>query len=214
MFEFRLVTRYSVNTILKIGGSLLDLPDLTQRMLKLIDGHAISDVIVVTGGGSTADRVRQWDEQFGLDASSAHWLAIRAMSFNAALLSATDDRFQLVESMTTQSPLKRAIVQILDVEPIVRSLEIKNPPLPETWDVTSDSIAAWIATLISADRLILAKSVGLPSLPRATSGRAGVLRKLCDRKVVDPLFIKYAVEIPRIDWCNFRAEPLELNSVS
>jgi hypothetical protein len=36
-------------------------------------------------------------------------------------------------------------------------------PLPHTWDVTSDSIAAWVAGTIGADRLVVVKSPGAPA---------------------------------------------------
>jgi aspartokinase-like uncharacterized kinase len=34
----------------------------------------------------------------------------------------------------------------------------RSDPLPHSWDVTSDSIAAWVAGEVGAERLVLAKA--------------------------------------------------------
>ena len=36
----------------------------------------------------------------------------------------------------------------------------EDDPLPHSWDVTSDSIAAWVSGALGADRLILVKPPG------------------------------------------------------
>ena len=47
-------------------------------------------------------------------------------------------------------------------------------PLPHSWDVTSDSIAAWLAGALDAERLVLIKSAGAsgPALVDAYFARA------------------------------------------
>jgi dihydroneopterin aldolase len=56
--------------------------------------------------------------------------------------------------------------------------------VPESWDVTSDSLAAWLAGTLGAARLLLVKSRDVE--PPVTA------RDLADAGVVDPLFPLYA----------------------
>jgi aspartokinase-like uncharacterized kinase len=41
-------------------------------------------------------------------------------------------------------------------------MTIGNPEIAESWDVTSDSLAAWLARRLDADKLILVKSCPVP----------------------------------------------------
>ena len=80
-------------------------------------------------------------------------------------------------------------------------------PLPATWDVTSDSIAAWIALYLKADSLILLKSATLP----ADSGlaTAAALGR------VDPMLPRIARALPSVAYLNLRhpgAEPRDFQS--
>ncbi len=58
-------------------------------------------------------------------------------------------------------------------------------PLPKAWDVTSDTLAAWLAGELKADRLILVKSVDPPSAAETAADLAAA-------GIVDPLFPHYA----------------------
>src|SRR5581483_10984790 len=71
--------------VVKIGGSLLDLPDLGPRLKKWLEQSAAT-VLVVPGGGAAADAVRRLDQLHRLGESRAHWLALRAVQLNASLL--------------------------------------------------------------------------------------------------------------------------------
>jgi aspartokinase-like uncharacterized kinase len=64
-------------------------------------------------------------------------------------------------------------------------------PLPASWNVTSDSIAARIAILLGASRLILLKSKGLPQgTGREEAARLGL---------VDPLFASIARDLAVVE---------------
>jgi aspartokinase-like uncharacterized kinase len=58
--------------------------------------------------------------------------------------------------------------------------------VPECWEVTSDSLAAWLARTYGARRLLLIKASDL-----AASGSA---RDLAADKIVDPLFPRFAAQ--------------------
>ena len=196
------LTRSSTNatspkvTVVKLGGSLLDVAGLTERLLA-----AVSDVdipIVIVGGGSAADLVRQWKHQGLVENSEAHRLAIAAMSFNALHLVESDRRLVLVKSkdaaleasLAGQLPLLDTSSALL----VEQVLSVQYPSLPESWEVTSDSIAAWFASAWNGD-LRLLKSVPSGSSPQDH---------------VDVWFEQASKALQQLTWINLRTLPLEV----
>src|SRR2546430_770089 len=72
--------------VLKVSGSLYDLPDLGPRLQCFLAGLTGADVLLIPGGGGTADVVRDLDARHGLGQEKAHWLALRALTLNAHFL--------------------------------------------------------------------------------------------------------------------------------
>ena len=187
--------------VVKCGGSLLDLPDLKWRLEAVLNQVCTERTVLVCGGGKAADQVRKWDEQFDLGAQRSHDLAIAAMSFNARFLLTLSPRFQwcgTLEELETAAPGR---VSVIDPVTVVRQLEQYLGQSPErSWDVTSDSIAAWITTSVGAERLVLLKS--------ADAAHSANPDSLAQAELVDPLFPRYAAAISRIDWFNVRGDGL------
>lgn len=151
--------------VVKLGGSLLDLPDLLDRVSGVITDIAPQQVLIVVGGGTAADEVRRLDELAVMTNSQAHWQAIDAMSFNARMLERLDRRYRVVSNRERAAAAwSEQLIPLIDASTFLReergrlSPDIK--PLPESWDVTSDSIAAWITRVWPAERLVLLKSCG------------------------------------------------------
>src|SRR5262245_11339274 len=109
-------------------------------------------LVVVPGGGPFADAVRRADRHYRLDDSSSHWMAILAMDQYAYLLTALAPRARLVRS---PRQLAAGRLNVLAVSVWLRDAN----PLPHSWEVTSDSIAAWVARRLRANRLVLLKDV-------------------------------------------------------
>jgi aspartokinase-like uncharacterized kinase len=159
--------------VLKLGGSLLDFPTLAEHLADLLDRLGPVPVVLIVGGGRTADEVRRWDTIHRLGDASAHWLAIDAMDFNARLVRSLLQRTGR-ETTTDLSALRPGVVVI----PVVRSLLKTSscPSLPESWDVTSDAIALWTAKSIYADRVLFLKSADPPADRRiSTAVETGLL---------------------------------------
>lgn len=117
--------------VLKVGGSLFEeAPALLRHIASMP-----ADVLIVPGGGDFADVVRRIDHERGLTADAAHWMAILAMDEYAYYLS---DKTGIELSDTLSG--KKGIHIALPYE-ILKA----NDELPHSWDVTSDTIAAWIA---------------------------------------------------------------------
>jgi 5-(aminomethyl)-3-furanmethanol phosphate kinase len=74
--------------------------------------------------------------------------------------------------------------------------------LPESWDCTSDSLAAWAARRLGAETLVLVKSVGDSTTP---------IEKAEELGWVDPCFVKTAAGL-RIEWIN--AENISSSNIS
>src|SRR5262245_19403362 len=74
--------------VVKVGGSLYDLPDLGPRLQRWLDALHTRSILIVPGGGALADAVRDLDQIHGLGEETAHWLALRALTLNAYFLAA------------------------------------------------------------------------------------------------------------------------------
>lgn len=149
--------------VVKVGGSLFDLPDLGPRLRRWLDANAPPRVLLVPGGGATANAVRELQRTHGFDDELAHWLALRAMSLNAHVLAAL-----LPESCAIDGPDLAELVweqgrwPVLDAFAFGESDEAESDHLPHTWAATSDSVAARAAVLLDAD-LMLLKSAAPPA---------------------------------------------------
>jgi aspartokinase-like uncharacterized kinase len=148
-----------VEAVVKIGGSLLrDAERLHQVLDAVADARKESALLVVPGGGSFADTVRTMDRRIGLTDDAAHWMALLAMDQYAHLLHSRLPGATLVS--TPAAVLAALSAGELPVLAPYRWLRDADP-LPHSWDVTSDSIAAWIAGALGAPRLVLIKPAGV-----------------------------------------------------
>jgi aspartokinase-like uncharacterized kinase len=149
--------------IVKVGGSLYDLPDLGRRLRQWLD-HQTERVLLVPGGGPAADWIRQIDAAEPLGAEQSHWLALRSLTLAAHVLAG-----RLLNSVVIQHlPDRHAVWQrcqtpILDLFPFAVSDEANVGHLDHTWDVTSDSLAARVCVVTGIRRLVLLKSCPLPN---------------------------------------------------
>ena len=144
--------------VIKVGGGLLEHIDHLDRV-----GAAISEVsrtsrvVVVPGGGPFADAVRRVDRRLALGDKEAHWMAILGMDQYAHLLAARIDSGTVVAGREQIADAhRREQIPVLAPSAWLKAVD----PLPHSWDVTSDSIAAWVAGEIGAARLLLIKPPG------------------------------------------------------
>src|SRR5207245_1227871 len=98
-------------------------------------------LVIVPGGGPFADAVRQMFNRFGIGEEAAHWMAILGMDQYAHALVARISGAALVEGETEiAATLAAGRIPVLAPFRWLRTAD----PLPHSWDVTSDSIAAWL----------------------------------------------------------------------
>jgi aspartokinase-like uncharacterized kinase len=161
--------------VVKVGGSLYDLPDLGQRLRRWLDDNGIVRVVLVPGGGPLVDGVRKLDRWQNLGEDASHWLALQAMSVNACFLVQVLPGGAILKDLSACEALWReGKTPILDAFSFLLADEGKPGGLPHSWGVTSDSIAARLAVILGAGRLILLKSTTLPDgIDWAEAGRRG-----------------------------------------
>lgn len=151
--------------VVKVGGSLYAWPDLAARLGDWLRPffRQGTPLLLVPGGGPTADVVRQFDRDHGLGEETAHWLALRALALNAHFLAALLPDTAVVETPKDAVRLWcRGRLPVLDGHAFARADESGPGRLPHTWSVTSDSLAARVADVAGARRLVLLKSVTVP----------------------------------------------------
>lgn len=149
---------YSLSVV-KVGGSLFDLPDLGQRLTAWITESGLSSVLLVPGGGPTTDALRQLDRCHRLGEEVSHWLALRALTLNACFLSTLLPVAQIVKNPQSARAGGWAI---LDCHSFVFDDERHPDHLPHSWSVTGDSVAAQAARRAQAEKLFLLKSLTVP----------------------------------------------------
>src|SRR5262249_9387681 len=150
-------------TVIKVGGSLYDLPDLGVRLSNWLDTLDSKKVILIPGGGQIVDAVRHLDRLHQLGEERAHSLAIQALSLSAHCLAAIVPRGVVCPDLEQCSVRWReGSIPILDVHRFVVEDEQSCGALPHSWSTTSDSLAARVARVAGLKRLILLKSVTIP----------------------------------------------------
>jgi aspartokinase-like uncharacterized kinase len=151
-------------TIVKVGGSLYDLPDLGPRLHRWLDDKDLSHVVLVPGGGSLVEAIRTLDRCHQLGEGTCHLLALQAMRLAALFLVQIVPGGAVLKDLSACTAMwKEGKLPVLDAWAFALTDEGNPGCLPHTWDVTSDSIAARLAVVMGAARLILLKSTALPA---------------------------------------------------
>jgi aspartokinase-like uncharacterized kinase len=141
-------------TVVKLGGSHAFCEHLAD-WVAAIAGCA-GDVVVVPGGGPFADAVREAQPKIGFDDDAAHHMALLAMEQYGCALESLNGALVLTDSAD-------AMARALDARQVpvwMPSRMALAADIPASWDVTSDSLAAWLAGRLGARQLLLVKHVG------------------------------------------------------
>jgi aspartokinase-like uncharacterized kinase len=160
--------------VVKVGGSLFDWPELSGRLQRFLATLKGTNVLLTPGGGPTADVVRQFDKCHHLGEETSHWLALHALALNALFLQKLLPGTQVVGDLNAaQSCWQRGSTPILDMHCFAREDESRPDHLPHAWQVTSDSLAARVAVVARAARLILLKSKDAPACDWIEAAKLG-----------------------------------------
>jgi len=144
--------------VLKLGGSLLSKPALMQ-FLKLANAKGRGQLVIVPGGGVFADQVRVTQKKWQFDDQTAHTMAILAMQQMALLFQSLCVDLVLVNKVAAIAPTLQQHTAVI-WSPVISELD--DAGLAASWDITSDSLAGWLAIQLSANKLTLVKSRNIP----------------------------------------------------
>ncbi|NVM52259.1 MAG: delta 1-pyrroline-5-carboxylate synthetase [Candidatus Helarchaeota archaeon] len=145
-----------MDAVIKIGGSVLQQNSI-KELCNILDGLIKEfSFVILPGGGAYANLVRNYYKTYQLSDDTAHWMAILTENILGFLLL---EHLELGVPVFTISELSK--VTETSKIPIFMPFQhmFKHDPLPHSWDVTSDSIAAYLAELLQAQKFILLKDV-------------------------------------------------------
>lgn len=146
-----------MDAVVKVGGSLAVEPErlivLCAKLSRLAENY---ELVVVPGGGMFADVVRDSDEHFNLSTEISHRMAILGMDqFGLLLAQITPNSCATYSLDDTRQLSETEVIPIL----LPSRLMFKEDPLKNSWEVTSDSIAAYIASKLQATKVVLVTDV-------------------------------------------------------
>ncbi len=166
--------------IVKLGGSLSQSDALIKCLNSLEQNYQGRAVVIVPGGGGFADQVRLAQQRWQFDDKTAHSMAILAMQQMALLIKGLKSDFSIARSVTDirrQLHRQKIVIWSPDI------VELECAAIQASWDITSDSLAAWLAKALSATELILVKSANIDANLR--------LQQLAKQNIVDKGFCDF-----------------------
>lgn len=172
--------------VVKLGGSLLgssELPRWLDMLVKISDGK----VIIVPGGSVFADAVREAQQRTDVNDAIAHHLALLAMDQFGLLLTGINPNLVTASSeleLAERGWQHRAIVWLPS------KMVLADDTVAKNWQVTSDSLSAWLAHKVGAERLLLVKS----KLPKFNENNTSVtLTALMQDGTIDTAFSNHCL---------------------
>lgn len=142
-----------IKQVVKIGGSLF--PKYAIELAKRLEN---TNSVIILGGGEFANLIRRYDDEINFSDEANHWTAIDCMDIIAKLVCDKVDSCKLAYSIEDVDKISdEGLTPIFVVSQFLRG----NDPFECSWDVTSDSIAAYVAHLLNANLLIVTNVNGI-----------------------------------------------------
>lgn len=179
--------------VVKLGGSLLGSPELSRwldTLVKISDGK----VLIVPGGSIFADTVRQAQLVTHVNDAVAHHLALLAMDQFGLLLAGMNPSLATASSeleIAERGWQHRGIIWLPS------RMVLADENIPKNWQVTSDSLGAWITHKISAEHLVLVKSQNLHVYSKTLPVPVGTL---IDDGLIDEAFSDFTTGYDFQSW--------------
>lgn len=143
--------------VVKLGGSLAE-GDRLPEWLALLATVGRGRVVVVPGGGRFADEVRTAQRHWQFDDVAAHNMAVLAMAQTAMMMRSLVGTLEpVLTTAEVRQVLRRGGTALWMPMQALRD----QPDELTSWDVTSDSLALWLARQLNAERLTLVKSCAI-----------------------------------------------------
>ena len=151
-----------IKHVVKIGGSLF--PDYA---IDLADKLKNTESLIILGGGEFANLIRKYDEDINFSDETNHWTAIECMDIISKLVNDKVKSTKLAYSIDEANEISdKGFTPIFVVSEFLKT----NDPFDCSWDVTSDSIAAYVADIFDAKLLIVTNVNGIYTQEPKESG--------------------------------------------
>lgn len=161
----------NITAVVKLGGSLAEAMEL-PRWLRAC-AAARGQVVIVPGGGPYADAVRRAQSTWGFPDVQAHAMAVTAMEQFGSQLLAMQPALRGGDSVRS---LRACADGGETAVWMARCMVLADPSITQDWNMTSDSLAAWLAWRLDVGRLFLVKSVRVDACADAAAlAQAGVV---------------------------------------
>ncbi|MBQ2635890.1 MAG: delta 1-pyrroline-5-carboxylate synthetase [Methanobrevibacter sp.] len=139
--------------VVKIGGSLF--PNYAIDLANKLEN---TNSCIVLGGGEFANLIRKYDDEIKFSEETNHWTAIDCMDIIAKLVNDKVKSSKLAYSIDEVNKISdEGFTPIFIVSEFLKT----EDPFECSWDVTSDSIAAYISHLLNAKLLIVTNVNGI-----------------------------------------------------
>jgi 5-(aminomethyl)-3-furanmethanol phosphate kinase len=161
--------------VVKLGGSTAGHEEL-QGWIDVL-ATARFPLIVVPGGGPFADQVRACQKSLAYSDDAAHAMAILAMDQFGLVIAERHERLRPCRSgVAIRQSLDAGLIPVW----LPSQMTWDAPDIPRSWDITSDSLAAWFCRKWGAERLLLIKQTNgfLQHINLAGLVRSGIVDPL------------------------------------
>ncbi len=141
-------------TVIKLGGSFAFSADLVEWIAAI--ARCGGRAVIAPGGGPFANVVRTAQAQMGFDDLAAHRMALLAMEQYGCAIKSLHPALSLADSFDS---IRRCLADDRVPVWLPTRTALDAAEIAQSWDVTSDSLAAWLAGKIDAERLLLIKHI-------------------------------------------------------
>jgi 5-(aminomethyl)-3-furanmethanol phosphate kinase len=175
-------------TVVKLGGSYafsLQLPAWLEAL-----AACAGRVVIVPGGGPFADAVRAAQPKMGFSDAVAHRMGLMAMEQFGCAVASLGQGYVMAPSARAIDHAVRAR-QVPVWSPLPMALEAED--LPASWDVTADSLAAWLAARLGTRRVVFVKHIAPPMASLDALIAAGILDRFLPRLLGERALEAYIV---------------------
>ncbi len=170
--------------VIKLGGSLLATGKLRQCLQVIASRYQGRAVVIVPGGGAFAGQVRHAQQAWQFDDVTAHRMAILAMQQMALLINGLQPNLEIINNVNELGkPCAAQVISLWSAD--ISELDLAD--IPNSWNISSDSLSAWLADQLKADELIVVKSAAIANNE--------TIQELTKRGVVDAGFEHYIKQL-------------------
>jgi len=144
--------------VLKVTGHLYKYNSKVKELMEVLEDLVEKEffIAIIPGGSIFADTVKEFQKETNADDDLVHWMAIKAMEIYGLYLAKFSKKaIEVYTLKDIENTLMKKHIPIIMPYKILK----EHDELPHSWEISSDSIAIYIASLIRADLIVFGKIV-------------------------------------------------------